>query len=57
MRGDDLLLSHLQALPGVDDELEDADPRPSARERLEAELGPDLADQLVRAVGRTPPAA
>lgn len=47
MRGDDLLLIHLAALPELDDE---ADERPSARERLEEELGPDLAAQLIRSL-------
>ena len=47
MRGDDLLLAHMAQLsyPQEDDEQ-----RPSARERLEAELGPELADALVTAL-------
>ena len=47
MRGDDLLLAHMAQLshPHEDDEQ-----RPSARERLEAELGPELADALVTAL-------
>ena len=42
MRGDDLLLAHLG--------FGDAEPkpeRPSARERLDEELGPELAERLV----------
>jgi hypothetical protein len=59
MRGDDLLLTHLAVLPGLDDELEDPEPRPSGREQLEAEVGPDLARAFLDAVanGRTPPTA
>lgn len=59
MRGDDLLLSHLAGLPGVDDELEPEEPGPSGRERLEAEVGADLARRLLDAVAgsRTPPTA
>ena len=49
MRGDDLLLIHLAALPELDDE-DGLDERPSARERLEEELGPDLAAQLIRSL-------
>lgn len=45
MRGDDLLLAHLAALPDLDDSTEDD--RPSARERLENEVGPELADELL----------
>ncbi len=48
MRGDDLLLAHLAALPELDDSTDDD--RPSARERLEDELGADLAAQLVRSL-------
>ena len=44
MRGDDLLLIHLSLLPELDDE---PDERPSARERLEDEVGPDLAAELL----------
>ena len=50
MRGDDLLLAHLAQLPDPRDE---DDERPTSRERLEAELGPELAAGLVAAlVGR-----
>ncbi len=47
MRGDDLLLAHLAQLP---DPREDDEQRPSARERLEAELGRELAGALVAAL-------
>jgi hypothetical protein len=49
MRGDDLLLAHLAALPGLDDEEDgdDAEPRETPRERLEAEVGPELAATLL----------
>ena len=46
MRGDDLLLAELRRL----DEPDDEEGRPSARERLEAELGPDLARELLAAL-------
>ena len=49
MRGDDLLLMHLAALPELDD-ADGPDERPTARERLEDELGPDLAAQLIRSL-------
>jgi len=55
MRGDDLLLTHLAILPGVDDDLDDDEPRPSARERLEDEIGPDLVRALLG--GDPPPSA
>ena len=42
MRGDDLLLAHL----GLREE-EPTPERPSARERLDEELGPELAERLV----------
>ncbi len=45
MRGDDLLLAHLAALPELDDSTDDE--RPTARERLEDELGPGLAAELL----------
>ncbi len=45
MRGSDLLLAHLAALPDLDDE--DPGERPSARERLEQEVGPELAELLL----------
>jgi hypothetical protein len=47
MRGDDLLLAHLAQLP---DPREEDEQRP--RERVEAELGPELADALVAALVR-----
>ncbi len=47
MRGDDLLLAHMAQLPHP---REDDEQRPSARERLEAELGSELADALVTAL-------
>lgn len=50
MRGDDLLLAHLAALPELDDSTEDE--RPTARERLEDEVGPELADQLLSRLAR-----
>ena len=46
MKGDDLLLAHLALL----EEPQDEDGRPSAQERLEAELGRDLARALVAAL-------
>jgi hypothetical protein len=49
MKGDDLLLRHLAALPAPDEELEEAE-RPPARERLDAELGRELAGSLVAAL-------
>ena len=51
MKGSDLLLAHLALLA---DEPADAPERPSARERLEEELGPELAEALLAAL--TPPA-
>jgi hypothetical protein len=45
MRGDDLLLIHLSLLPELDDG--EPDERPSARERLEDEVGPNLAAELL----------
>ncbi len=45
MRGDELLLAHLAALPELDDSTDDE--RPTARERLEDEIGPDLAAELL----------
>jgi hypothetical protein len=49
MKGDDLLLRDLAALPAPEED-EVAEERPSARERLEAELGRDLAGSLVAAL-------
>jgi hypothetical protein len=49
MKGDDLLLRHLAALPAPDEEVEEVE-RPPARERLEAALGRDLAGSLVAAL-------
>jgi hypothetical protein len=46
MKGDDLLLAHLVLL----DEPDDAQAHPSPRERLEAEVGPDLARYLLAAL-------
>jgi hypothetical protein len=59
MRGDDLLLTHLAVLPGLDDDLEEGEPRPTGRERLEAEVGVVLARELLDLLppGRTPPSA
>jgi len=48
MKGDDLLLLHLSALPTPEEE--DVPERPPARERLEAELGPELAGNLIAAL-------
>lgn len=48
MTGDDLLLKHLAALPAIDEEEQEA--RPSARERLEDELGRDFAGSLLAAL-------
>lgn len=48
MKGDDLLLLHLAALPAPDEE--DVPERSPARERLEAELGLELAGGLVAAL-------
>jgi len=48
MRGDDLLLAHLALLdPPAGDE-----DRPGISERLETELGPELAAALVAALTR-----
>jgi hypothetical protein len=46
--GDELLLLHLALL----DEPEEAEERPSAQERLEAELGPELTRELLAALVR-----
>ena len=48
MRGDDLLLRHLAALPAPEEE--EAEERPSARERLDAELGREFAGSLLAAL-------
>ena len=50
MRGADLLLAHLAVLSDPDQDPEPVD-RPSARERLDAELGPEFAERLVGALG------
>lgn len=53
MRGPDLLLAHLAILAELPEE--EAEERPSARERLAAEVGPELADELL--VRLAPPRA
>jgi hypothetical protein len=50
MKGDDLLLLHLSMLPSLDDE---PDERPGPRERLEDEIGPDLAAELIERLAST----
>jgi hypothetical protein len=54
MRGDDLLLAHLAALPELDEE-DERDPRQTARERLDDELGPELAAMLLAGLTGPPP--
>jgi hypothetical protein len=54
MRGPDLLLAHLESLARLVDEQPEPVPRPSARERLEQELGLELARDLVASL--SPPA-
>jgi hypothetical protein len=49
MRGPDLLLAHLALLPEPDEDVEAADERPSARERLAEALGPEVAAEAVAA--------
>lgn len=51
MRGTDLLLAHLHLLPGG----ASAPERASARERLEAEVGPELAARLLECLVPGPP--
>lgn len=51
MKGSDLLLAHLAILS--DDPVEPEE-RPSARERLDAELGPELARELLAALAPPP---
>ncbi len=51
MKGPDLLLRHLELLDGEPAE----EKRPSARERLDAELGPEVAAKLLAAL--VPPPA
>ncbi len=46
MRGDDLLLDHIRRL----DEPDETEERPSAKERLEAELGPEMTRELLEAL-------
>jgi hypothetical protein len=48
VKGDELLLLHLALL----DEPEDRDERPSAQARLEGELGPEVARELLVALVR-----
>ena len=53
MKGLDLLLAHLAILGDMPPD--EPDERPSARERLDAELGPELAESLLAALA--PPSA
>ena len=53
MKGSDLLLSHLAIL---DEPAGEPEERASARERLDEELGPELAEALVTALASPPPA-
>ena len=55
MRGPNLLLAHLESLSRLVEEAPEPTPGPSARERLEAELGPELAADLVASLARTVP--
>jgi hypothetical protein len=55
MRGPDLLLAHLESLARLVDEEPEPAPRASARERLEQELGPQLARDLVSSLSRPAP--
>jgi hypothetical protein len=57
MRGPNLLLAHLESMARlVAEEPEPSEPpRVPARERLEAELGPELARELVAALARPLP--
>ena len=50
MRGPDLLLAHLAFLPDLDEDVDDTSERPSARERLDAVLGADVAERALAAV-------
>jgi hypothetical protein len=54
MKGPDLLLAHLAILS--DEHPAEPDERPSARERLDAELGPELAGALLAALAPPPQA-
>jgi len=51
MKGPDLLLAHLAILS---DEPVQPEERPSARERLDEELGPELARELLAALAPPP---
>jgi hypothetical protein len=55
MRGPDLLLAHLESLARLVDDEPEPVPRASARERLEQELGPELARDLVSSLSRPAP--
>jgi hypothetical protein len=55
MRGPDLLLAHLESLARLVDDEPEPVPRASARERLEQELGPQLARDLVSSLSRPAP--
>jgi hypothetical protein len=55
MRGPNLLLQHLESLARLLDEEPEPAPRPSARERLDAQLGPELARDLVASLSRPAP--
>ena len=55
MRGPNLLLVHLESLARLVDEEPEPAARPSARERLEQELGPELARDLVAALSGPAP--
>jgi len=60
MRGPNLLLAHLESVARLVAEDPDRLPRPTgtARERLEAEVGPELARDLLAAlVRRAPPSS
>ena len=55
MRGPDLLLAHLESLARLVDDEPEPVLRASARERLEQELGPELARDLVSSLSRPAP--
>ena len=55
MRGPNLLLAHLESLARLVDQEPAPVTRPSARERLEQELGPELARDLIASLSRHAP--
>jgi hypothetical protein len=55
MRGENLLLAHLESLARLVAEEPGPVERPSARERLEQELGSELARELVASLARPAP--